>query len=236
MATIPQKIDPPKKPKPCSVIPQATPITIPMPFGVDIKAITDMSKGVPSDCAIVHSMMLQLMPMLSGFACVLKILNVISALEEALNAKPVPLVPGIPKILSAIKDLSNCIPPLSAPAWLEMIKAILQMILAYIGCLIQSFESIRNFKAGIDLNAEGGTPLLLNTLDCAKNNADTSLASLMSAMAPIEPLLKFLEPIAKVVGIDLSGMSLSGSSSGDDPLQPIIDFHDKLHEIVEAIP
>ena len=29
-----------------------------------------------------------------------------------------------------------------------MIKAILQMILAYIECLIQGFESIRNFKAG----------------------------------------------------------------------------------------
>ena len=59
-----------------------------------------------------------------------------------------------------------------------MIKGILQLILAYIGCLIQGFESIRNFKVGIDLNAEGGTPLLLNTLDCAKGNADTSLAAL----------------------------------------------------------
>jgi hypothetical protein len=234
MSTVPQTIDPPKKPKACSVIPTSTPITIPMPFGIDVKAITDMSKGPPNDCAIVHSMMLQLMPMLSGFACVLKVLNVISALEETLKATP-PLATGIPKVLSAISDLKNCIPPLSAPAWLEMIKAILQLILSFLGCLIQAFESIRNFKIGVDLNAEGGTPLLLNTLDCAKGNGDTSLASLLSAMGPIEPLLTFLSPIAKLVGIDLSGISLGGSS-GSDPLQPVIDFHDKLAEIVNSIP
>ena len=235
MGTVPQKIDPPKKPKVCSVIPTGTPITIPMPFGIDVKAITDMSKGPPNDCAIVHSMMLQLMPMLSGFACILKILNVITAIEEGLSAKPIPLVPVVPKILSAISELKNCIPPLSAPAWLEMIKGILQLILSFLGCLIQAFESIRNFKIGVDLNAEGGTPLLLNTLDCAKGNGDTSLASLLSAMGPIQPLLGFLSPIAKLVGIDLSGLSLGGSSGGD-PLQPVIDFHDKLAEIVNSIP
>ena len=181
-----------------------------------MKSITDLSKGPPSDCAIVHSMMLQLMPMLSGFACMLKILNVVSALEEALNATP-PLATGVPKILHAIDDLKNCIPPLSAPAWLEMIKAILQMILSFLECLIQAFESIRHFKIGVDLNAEGGTPLLLNTLDCAKGNADTSLASLLSAIEPIMPLLNFLAPIGKIVNVDLSGLSLSGTQGGGDP-------------------
>jgi hypothetical protein len=235
MATAPQKIDPPKKPKGCLSIPSNKPFSIPVPFAADITAITDPSKGPPNDCAIVHSLMLQLMPMLSGFGCILKILKVFDELKKAVGSTP-PLA-NVGDLLNAITDLAECYPPLSVAKWVEMIKAILKMILAYIECLIQGFESIRNFKAGVDLNAEGGTPLLLNTLDCAKGNADTSLAALMDAMGPIQPLLDMISPITSLIGIDLSKLSLSGGgSSGSDPIQPIIDFHDALAEIVDAIP
>ena len=241
MATTFPKIDPPAKPKGCSIIPPGTPITIPVPFvGAEIQALTDPSKGPPSDCAIVHSLMLQLMPMLAGFACILKILNVLTALKKVFKSGPpfidVGAVFGANGLLDSLAKLSDCIPLVNPAPWIQMIKAILQMILAYIECLIQGFESIRNFKVGIDLNAEGGTPLILNTLDCAKNNADTSLASLLAAMGPIEPLLALLQPITSLFNIDLSGMSFSGSSSSGDPLQPVIDFHDKLAEIVNSIP
>ena len=120
-----------------------------------------------------------------------------------------------------------------------MIKGILQTILAFIGCLIQAFESIRNFKVGIDLDAEGGTPLLLNTLDCAKGNGDTSLASLLDAMGAIQPLMSIIQSISSIVpGVSdvIKLPVLGGSSGGGDPLQPIIDFHDKLAELVDSIP
>jgi hypothetical protein len=241
MAAEPQKINPPAKPKGCSIFKPGQSITIPVPFvGAEIKSLTDPSKGPPSDCAIVHSLMLQLMPMLAGFACILKILNVLTAMKKIFKSTlpfiDVGAVFGSGGLLDSIEKLSDCIPLVNPAPWIQMIKAILQMILAYIECLIEGFESIRQFKAGVDLNSENGTPLLLKTLDCAKNNADTSLASLLSAMGPIEPLLSLLQPITSLFNIDLSGMSLSASSSGGDPLQPVIDFHDKLSEIVDSIP
>lgn len=242
MATEPQKIDPPKKPAKCSIFKPGTPIEIPVPFvGASIKSITDPSKGPPSDCAIVHSLMLQLMPMFAGFACVLKILNVFTALKKVFKSGPpfidVGAVFGANGLIDSIAKLSDCIPLANPAPWLKMIKAILQMILSYIGCLIQGFESIRNFKLGVDLNAEGGTPLLLNTLDCAKGNGDTSLAALMDAMGPIMPLLSVISPITSLFGVDLSSLSLSGGGGGGgDPLQPVIDFHDQLAQIVDSIP
>jgi len=236
VATAPP-INPPKKPQPCFAIKPGKPITIPIPFGAELKSITDPSNGPPSNCAIVHSLMLQLMPMLSGFACILKILNVLTAIKKVFKDSFPYIDPsGLGALFDAIGKLADCVPIINPAPWLHMIKAILQMILSYIGCLIEAFESVRNFKVGIDLNAEGGTPVLLNTLDCAKGNADTSLASLMSAMEPIMPLLQVLDPITSLLGINLSGMSLAGSSSSGDPLQPIIDFHDKLQEIVDTIP
>ena len=143
---------------------------------------------------------------------------------------------GSDGLISLHRQARDCMPIANPVPWIHMIKGILQLILAYIGCLIQGFESIRNFKVGIDLNAEGGTPLLLNTLDCAKGNADTSLASLMDAMWPIEPLLQLISPSPASLESTSAELSLSGGSSGDDPLQPIIDFHDKLQEIVESLP
>ena len=218
------------------MIPRAAPITIPTPFGVELKTITDLSKGIPNDCSIVHSLMLQLTPMLAGFSCVLKILGVLGALSEFAKS---PITKAGP-LIKKLGDASDCIGlPINPKPWLDMIKAILQVILAFIGCLIQGFESIRNLKVGIDLDAEGGTPLLLNTLDCAKGNGDTSLASLLEAMEAIQPLMQIIQTITGIVpGLDsiIKLPVLSASSGGDDPLQPIIDFHDKLAELVDAIP
>jgi hypothetical protein len=236
MAAVPQKIDLPQKPKGCSVIPRPSPITIPTPFGIELKTMTDLSKGIPNDCSIVHSLMLQLTPMLAGFSCVLKILGVLGKLSDFAK-DPLGNAGGL---LKALGDASDCIGlPINPKPWLDMIKAILQVILAFIGCLIQGFESIRNFKAGIDLDAEGGTPLLLNTLDCANGNGDTSLASLLSAMEAIQPLMSIIQTITGIVpGLsDIVKLpTLSLTSGGDDPLQPIIDFHDALAELVDAIP
>jgi hypothetical protein len=229
-------IQPPKKPEPCSLLPHVPPITIPTPFGIDLKSIVDPSKGPPSDCALVHSLMLQLTPMLAGFSCILKILNLVAAIKKALTATP-PLIGGISDLTTAIEKMADCIGLVNPLPWLGMIKAILLMVLGYIECLIEGFESIRRLKVGIDLNAEGGTPLLLNTLNCASSNGDTSLDALMSSMGPIQPLLQMLDLIGEIIGMPLGLPSLSaGGASGADPLQPIIDFHDKLQEIVEALP
>jgi len=235
MGTVPQTIDPPAKPKGCSVIPRAAPITIPTPFGVELQTITDLSRGIPNDCSIVHSLMLQLTPMLAGFSCVLKILKIVAAIPDVAKVPPDPT-----KLLKAISDATDCLGlPINPKPWIDMIKGILQTILAFLGCVIQAFESIRNFKAGIDLDAEGGTPLLLNTLDCAKGNGDTSLASLMDALGAIQPLMSIIQTITGIVpGLSdiIKLPSLSLASGGGDPLQPVIDFHDKLAELVDSLP
>jgi hypothetical protein len=51
----------------------------------------------------------------------------------------------------------------------------------------------------------------------------------MSIITTITGIVPGLDSIIKLPTLDLS-------SGGDDPLQPIIDFHDKLSELVDAIP
>lgn len=224
----------PQRPEVCTKLPKVSPITIPTPFGVELKSIVDPSKGPPSDCALVHSLMLQLTPMLAGFSCILKVLGVVASLEKFVKNP----ITGAGDLLQALSKAASCFGLVNPLPWLGMIKGILQMILAYIGCLIQAFESIRNFKAGVDLGAEGATPLLLNTLQCASSNADTSLDALMSSMEPVQPLLQVLDLIGQITDMNLSlpSLNLSLLGSGPDPLQPLIAFHDQLQQVVDTLP
>jgi hypothetical protein len=235
MSTAPSS--PPPKKKFCVDFPNNRPFSIPLPFGGELRSIVDPSHGPPTDCTLAHSLMLQIMPMMAGLACFLKVLKVIQVLEKAIQTKPIPIAPMVPDLLQAIGDLKGCFNLIDPTAILSMIKAILKLILAYIGCFIDGFESIRNFQVGIDLAATNGTPLVLGSLSCAKKNADTSLASLMDAMSGVQPLMDLIDLVAGVVGKDLGLPKLQlGGGGGQDPLQPIIDFRDALQEIVDKIP
>jgi len=236
MSSAPATPPPKKKKKLCVDFPNNRPFSIPLPFGGELRSIVDPSHGPPTDCTLAHSLMIQIMPMLAGLACFLKVLKVIGMLEKAVKATP-PFVSGVPDLLAAIADLKGCFGFLDPTEILKMIKAILQLILAYIGCFIDGFESIRNFQVGIDFASSNGTPLVLGSISCAKKNADTSMASLMDALSAIQPLMDLIDMVGGVAGVSLGLPKLQlGGAGGDDPLQPVIDFRDTLQEVVDKIP
>jgi len=236
MADLDGPAPPPQKPL-CSPFPNYPPFSIPLPFGGTLTSIVDPSKGPPTDCTLAHSLMLQVMPMLSGLTCILRILNVISALEKALNATP-PIIGGIGDLLGAIAKLKDCFGFFDPTNILAMIKQILLMVLAYLNCMLQAMESILKLKVGIAISGEGGTPLLIQTLNCSSSNADIAMNSMMSSMAAIQPLMDLINMIGGIVGLSITmpSLSLSVTGPGEDPLQPIRDFVTTLQEVVNSIP
>jgi hypothetical protein len=228
---------PPPKKTLCSPFPNFQPFTVPLPFGGTLTSIIDPSKGPPTDCALAHSLMLQLMPMLSGLTCILNLLNVVAALKKSFTAVP-PIVGGIPDILTAIAKLESCFGFFDPLAILRMIKAILEMVLSYLDCMLTAMESILKLKVGIGISSEGGTPLLLQTLSCSSNNADIAMSSMMASMGAVQPLMDLINMIGTIVGLNITmpSLSLSVTGPGEDPLQPIRDFVSTLQEIVQSIP
>jgi hypothetical protein len=220
---------------PCVTLPKAKPkakkLTITLPFGGELQSIADTSKGPPTDCALVHSLMLQLTPTLSGMTCFFKMLKVIKVLSEIKQPS------DIMSVATAAADLSKCFLVFdSIPA---MIADILRLIIAYLRCIIQAIKSILDFQVGIDLNAAQGNPVLLASLDCANNNAQISLDQLMEQIAVIEPLLAVVEPIAGLVGISLEFPSLAKVSGADDlpkTLENLNNTLEQLQQAVDAIP
>jgi hypothetical protein len=223
---------------PCVEVPKPDPLKVSLPFGGELKAMVDPSLGPPTDCTLAHSLMLQLTPLLGSMACLLKVLNVVAALKEFANT----LQPG--KLISAIDDMSGCLNIVLGPIPIAcMVVDILRMILAYINCMIEAVESLLNFQIGIDLNAANGNPVLLDSLICAQNNANATMASMSQGMQGIQPLIQLVNMCLSIVGQDeivLPDMSASTPTpaellEGADPLEPIKAVRDVIQTAIDVL-
>lgn len=200
---------------------------IPLPFGGSLKPLVDMSKGPPSDCELVHSLMLQLTPMLAGMECMLRVLNVIVALKATAES-------GFTKIgdlIDAINDLTDCFGLLSPSGIGKLIAAILRIIIAYLNCFIDAFMSIYTFSAELDITEAGDNPVFLNSVQCAKQNSDKSMDTLMGTMEGAQSLMEILDMIAKIGNLPLKLPSLSDIAGEEDPLEAIEKLRDMLEEL-----
>jgi hypothetical protein len=176
---------------PCIELPDLPPMNITLPFGVQLNAVADFSKGPPSNCTLIQSLMVQLSPALAGMACIFKMLKVFLELSKITNPLNVPS--GIVNVAKAATELAECF---LFPAQIVcMIVGILKMIISFLLCIIEAVESLLNFRLGIDFSLTAGNPTLLATLTCAQNNADASSAQLRQALLLIEPLLIAIQPI-----------------------------------------
>jgi hypothetical protein len=175
------------------------------------------------------------MPTLGGMTCFLNVLNVIKVLQDFANN---PLDPGnVKELITAIEKVAECFGVFAQIPF--MIKDILQLIIAYLRCFIQAAESILNFQAGIDLNSAEGNPVMLASLTCAQDNAQTSLQQLMQALAVIEPLMGMLKPLMKLGGVGATLPSLSQLAGEKDPgkaLKELDNVLEQLQAIVDALP
>jgi hypothetical protein len=224
---------------PCPKLPSADPLKITLPFGIELKAMADLSQGPPTDCALIHSLMLQLMPALAGMACILKLINVISKALDLLNSKtPVALVSNLPPVASAVSDfLASCLPlPIQI---IGTVKDILLLIIRFLECFIESVESVLKFQVGIDLNSASGNPVLLGSLSCAQDNAAVSLNQLIQATAVIQPLLSAVKPLIDLAKVPVVLPSLSDLSGAKDLTEALDHIHatlEQLKQVVETLP
>jgi hypothetical protein len=175
---------------PCVELPNPKPLVINLPFGGQLKSIADMSKGPPSDCALIHGLMLQLGPALSGLECFLKLAKIIMALKNI-------SISTLPDIASAAADFAQtCIPiPVKfACTILDVVK----LLVAYLKCLITAVLSVLEFQVGINLTAAQDNPVLLASLNCAQKNLAASMNQLKEAITVVEAILSLVDPVVQI--------------------------------------
>jgi hypothetical protein len=227
---------------PCSSLGSISIPSVNLLMGIQLQAIADFSQGPPTNCALLTSLMVQLTPTLAGFTCIFKLLAVVGALQQALGGltKVPPDFSGIPKVLSAIGEMTECLDILIPPLGLFlMIKDILLLIIEYLKCFLDAIKSILDFQVGIDLSVAQGNPDLLASLQCASGNADAAMAQLMLAVGPIGPLFSLVQTFIGFAGLSIQLPSLSAITGASNVVEAVNQMDAMLAEmqqIVAAIP
>jgi hypothetical protein len=217
--------------------------TLKLPTGGTFKGIADITRGIPTDCSMNFSIMLQLAPMMASMECLLKVLKFIGALVKAAKS-------GMPQdIITAItqgaQDLAPCL-AMATPAGLFcFVKDLLLLIAKLLRCTLQALKSIVDIMGGLKLDIaaalQEGNDERLAALKCAQENAGIAADGTMKSLEPILILIELAQPFLQIANINLNVTIPSGVSSDDlagmqnlvQTLQSVVSV---IETITEAIP
>ncbi|NVD97971.1 hypothetical protein [Massilia sp. BJB1822] len=211
-----------------------------LPTGGSIKAIADLTRGIPSDCSLNVNIALQLAPIMASIECLVKVLALVKPLIDVVKALNPPdlksLAQAVPDFLEAAKGLAGCLLVPTPLAMIPFVKDILQLIIAMLRCLIGQMRSILGKLAGLELKiasarASGNTDVLAS-LECARENFKQAMDSTMMGIEPIAVLLELAGPFMGIAGVDPIALP---AMAGADELAAVEQNLAALQQVVDAL-
>jgi len=235
----------------CSVLalPTATMPSVTLPIGGSFQGVADFTKGLPTDCSMNFSLLLQLAPMMASMECLLKVLKFLSTAVGIIQGitSPLNIISAIPKIVEAAADLLPCF-DMAIPPFLPtlcFLKDLLALIASMILCAVEALESVLAILSGLSLQISAaeaaGNSDLLAALQCAQQNASTSAAGTMMSLQPIMVLLTlagtFMQLAGKSLDITLpSAVPTSDLEGMQSMLQELAKVAQTIKDIADALP
>lgn len=205
--------------------------SVTLPFGIEMQGFADFSKGPPSQCAMLSSLMVQIMPAMAAFSPILKIIGILQAVKGLVGTPPD--IGGFVSKLEAVLQLIDPFP------MLEAVKSILLLVITYLNCFIEAMNSVLEIQASIDISAAVGNPALQASLQCASDNATLSMQQLMQSLGPLDPLMQLIQPLMSIAGLSFtlpSMSSLQGAKDIEQTLKQLSTMLTDLQQVLEALP
>ena len=226
--------------KPCSAfaLPAPKPLAVTVPGGGKIKAINDLSQGIPNDCTMGFNLMLQLGPLLGAIDCPLKILGLLEPLISVITDLPSPPTPAtLDKINKAATALAPCFLAVTPAGMFPVVKDILCLIRAVLMCVLQQIRSIRDLMQGLSLRLEeaAGNDDLLAQLQCAQDNAENSMNNMTQAIEPITAILAVVGPLLKIAQLPEIKLELGASPESVEDLSTVVDTLQSVVDLIDEV-
>ncbi|MFD2081320.1 hypothetical protein SAMN05421678_12634 [Actinopolymorpha cephalotaxi] len=202
-------------------IPQGKPLTLTLPTGGSMQAITDLSKGIPSDCATSMNIMVQVAPLLAAIDCPLKILGVIGPLMEVIGALTSGDLLGagkaMEKLTPAVEKLAPCLGlVIPGGSMVPFVKDLLCLVRASLNCVLTNLRSVQELLNGRQaLLSVSTSDAELEVANCTKDNADAQLAAIGQAIDPIAAVLGLMAPLFEIAQLEPIKLEVAGMSSDD---------------------
>jgi hypothetical protein len=222
--------------------------SVTLPTGEAVQGMADFTRGIPTDCSMNFSLMLQLAPLMGSMECLLRVLKFIGVVVGILKdlTSPTNLIPSVIKIGEAAKDLAQCL-EIAIPGVpiCTFAKDLLLLISTMLLCVVKELDSVLRILSGLQLQisiaeAAGNTDLLA-ALQCAQQNATTSAEGTMQSLQPVIVLLSLAGTFMELGDINLNVTIPSAVPANDlQAMQTLLDDLGTvamvIKEVAEALP
>lgn len=215
-------------------IPFPKPLKIQLPTGGSISSISDISKGIPTDCAMTFSLMVQIAPLLASTECLLKVLKLLKPLIDVIKGLPMPPVKAIQEFAKAAAELAPCLLVPTPLNIIPFLRDILCLIIKMLNCFLGQMKSLIAIMSGITLQLQlaQGNDELTQTLQCAQENAARQAQHLTASIEPVGVILDLAGSLFDIAGVP--GVKLPSLASPDD-LQAMNQIVQQMQSFVATL-
>lgn len=216
---------------PCSQVklPMPGPAKIHLPTGGTLSAFSDLSKGIPSDCSLTFSLLLQIAPFLASTECLLKVLGLIGPLIEFVKAVPDPIkiAETVPKFLKAAEAVMPCVAVVTGMGILPFVKDLLCLIIKALNCFLGQMKSLIGIMSGLTLQlsaAQAANDIDLATaIKCEQDNATAIASNMTASIEPIGQVLQLAGTIFGIAGMKPITLPTIGSGADLNSLNTLVE-------------
>jgi hypothetical protein len=204
---------------PCSdlALNPAKGLSVQLPTGGALQSFADISKGIPTDCSMTFSLMLQIAPFLASIRCLLNVLKLLKPLVDIIKNLPIPPASALVEFGEAAAALAPCLLIPTPAIIIPFVKDLLCLILKVLECVLGQVKSLLAIMGPLQLQLaeaqQSGNDELLATLQCAQQNAETQAGQIMNSLGPAGMLLELAGPLLDIAGVPAITLPSLGSTS-----------------------
>jgi hypothetical protein len=220
-------------------LPSAGGLSVQLPTGGALQAFADISKGIPTDCSMTFSLMLQIAPFLASIQCLLNILKLLKPLIDIIKGLPIPPVSALEEFGEAAVALAPCLLIPTPAAIIPFVLDLLCLILKVLECFLSQMQSLINILGPISLQLtaaqQSGNSDLEATLQCAQQNAQTQAGQIMNSLGPVAVLLDLAGALFGIAGVPAITLPSLGSATDVDALNSVVSSVQTVVTTIQSV-
>lgn len=219
-------------------LPPPTKLKVQLPGGATLSALSDLSKGIPTDCALTFSLLMQIGPFLAATECMVKVLKLIQTVVDVLKSAKLPtdLLGAIPKIVQAAEPVIECALSFTPAGLIPFIRDLLCLIIKVLKCFLSQLKSVTTILGGlavqIQIAQDAGNDELLSSLNCAQQNAQTQAQYMTQSLEALSIILDLAGDLMQIVGIAPIKIPSLGSQAD---LTALNQFEKAIQEVIGTL-
>jgi hypothetical protein len=222
-------------------LPPPKPLKIQLPGGGTLSAFSDLSKGIPTDCALTFSLLMQIGPFLASIECLVKVLKLVQTVVDILKSatNPISLVNAIPKIVKAAEPVVECALSFTPAGLIPFIRDLLCLILKVLNCFLGQLKSVLRIleetTLQISIAEANGNSELLSSLRCAQDNAMTQANHMTSSLEALSVILDLAGDLMQIVGVEPIKLPTMGSKPDLAALHQVVQTIQQVVATIQVV-